>query len=132
MNFRRSQYYPQDSDLLIYQSCRMCFLYWRVQIARQQILLSFSTLKTRKKDSQDLCKLNEETVNLSIAFTLHLRLTAPKTIVAEEWKLLRPTLGLYAVFEVSRLVIYHLISCVVFWTCHHQWPNMHMMTYLIR
>ena len=62
----------------------MRFLYWRVQIDRQQILLGFSTLKKRKKDLQDLCKLDAETVNLSIAFILYLRLTASKTIVAEE------------------------------------------------
>ena len=30
--------YPQDSDLLTYPSCQMRFLYWCVQIARQQIL----------------------------------------------------------------------------------------------
>ena len=36
----------------------------------------------KKNDLQDLCKLNVETVNLSIVFILHLRLTAPKTVVA--------------------------------------------------
>ena len=74
-----TQYYPQDSYLLIYPSCQMCFLCWRVQIARQQILGRLQ----EKKDLQDLCKLNLKTVSSSIAFILHLRLTAPKTIVAE-------------------------------------------------
>ena len=41
-------------------------------------LLSFSTLKTRKKNLQDLCKLSVDTVNLSITFTIHLRLTTPQ------------------------------------------------------
>ena len=41
-------------------------------------------MKTRKKDLQGLCKLNVETVNLSMAFILHLRLTTSKTIVAWE------------------------------------------------
>ena len=63
----------------------MYFLYWLVQVARQQILLSFSTLETRKKDFQDLHKLNVEiVVSLTVAFILCLRLTAPKTTVAEE------------------------------------------------
>ena len=62
----------------------MHFLYWRVHIGRQQILLGFSTLEKRKMDTQNLCKLEAGTVNLSIAFILHLRLTASKTIVAEE------------------------------------------------
>ena len=60
------------------------FSLWRVQIARQQILSSFSALNTTKNDLQDLCKLNVEAVNLSIALTLHHRLTAPKTMVAEK------------------------------------------------
>ena len=51
-------------------------------LARQQILSSFATLKTRKKDWQYLCKL--DAMNLSIVFIPHLRLTAPKKIVAEE------------------------------------------------
>ena len=63
----------------------MYFLFWLVQVARQQILLSFSTLETRKKDFQDLHKLNVEiVVSLTVAFILRLRLTAPKTTVAEE------------------------------------------------
>ena len=33
LSFQRTQYYPQDSDLLIYLSCQMCFLCWRIQIA---------------------------------------------------------------------------------------------------
>ena len=62
----------------------MCFLYLRVQIARQQMLLMFTTLKTRKKDLKDLCKLNVEAVSLSITFILHLRVAVLKTTVAEE------------------------------------------------
>ena len=130
LNFQRTQYYPQDSDLFVYLSCQMCFLYWRVQIAGQQIPFSFSTLKTRKNDFQDLCKSNAQTINLSIAFILHFRLTATKSIVTEEWKIWKSTLRLYTVSEVSGLVIYHSLSSVVSWTCHHQRPKMHMMSIL--
>ena len=49
MNLQGTQYYSQDSDLLVYSSCQMCSLYWHVWIDRQQILLNFSPLKTRKK-----------------------------------------------------------------------------------
>ena len=62
----------------------MCFLDWSVQIAGQQIPFSFSTLKTRKNDFQDLYKSNAQAINLSIAFILHFRLTATKSIVTKE------------------------------------------------
>ena len=128
MSFQRTQYYPQDSDLLIYSSCQMSFLGWRVQITRQQILWSFKTLKTRKKDLQSLCKLNVETVNLSIAFILHLRLTMGNDNPSRGMKTMEITIR---VSEVSGLVIHHLLSCAVSWTCLHQWPKMHVMAYLI-
>ena len=132
MNFQTTQYYPQDWELSIYPSRQMHVLYWRVHIGWQQILLGFSTLEKRKMDTQNLCKLDAETVNLSIAFILYLRLTASKTIVAEEWKLWRSTFGLYKVSKVSGLVIHHLLNCVISWTCHHQWPKMNMIANLIR
>ena len=96
----------------------------------EQIPFSFSTLKTRKNDFQDLYKSNAQAINLSIAFILHFRLTATKSIVTKEWKLWKSTLRLYTVSEVSGLVIYHSLSCVVSWTCHHQRPKMHMMSIL--
>ena len=128
MSFQRTQYYPQDSDLLIYSSCQMSFLGWPVQITRQQILWSFKTLKTRKKDLQSLCKLNVETVNLSIAFILHLRLTMGNDNPSRGMKTMEITIR---VSEVSGLVIHHLLSCAISWTCLHQWPKMHVMAYLI-
>ena len=60
------------------------------------------SVKTRKKDLRDLWKLNVETATLSIAFILHLKLAAPKTILAEEWKLWRSTLGLYTKFRFPK------------------------------
>ena len=57
-------------DLLIYRC---------IQIARQEIISTSPTLKTRKKY---LPELNVETVNLSIAFALHPKLTAK--IIEEE------------------------------------------------
>ena len=53
-------------------------------------------------------------MTLKIAFVFHPRLTAPKTIEAEEWRIWRSTLGLYTVSEVSGLFINFLLSFVAF------------------
>ena len=131
MCFQSTQYYPQDSDLLIYPSCQMCFLSWRVQIARQQILWSFTTLNTRGKDLQDLCKLNLnlETVNLSIALILHSRLAEPKAIVAEELKLWRSN-----VYDFRSTVVGYiqLTKLCGFLNMPPPMTSDHMMAYLIR
>ena len=87
-----------------------------------------STTNTPKlQDAED--KKKALACELSIAFILHLKYTAPKTIVAEKWKIWTPALGLYTVTEISGLVIHHLLSGVVSWSCHHQWPKKHMVAY---
>ena len=121
MNFQRT--YTNRIQIYWFTHHVRCFFYLRFQVNWQQTLWSFTTLKTRRKDLRDLCKLNVKTVNLSKAFTLHLRLTAEKS------KLRRSKLGLYAVSKVSGLVMHHLLSCVVPWTCHHLSPKIHMMVY---
>ena len=92
--------------------------------------LQLLDIEDKEKWLSRLNKSNAQAINLSIAFILHFRLTATKSIVTKEWKLWKSTLRLYTVSEVSGLVIYHSLSCVVSWTCHHQRLKMHMMSIL--
>ena len=74
--------------------------------------LKLQDIEDKKKGlaKQSLCKLNVETVNLSIAFILHLRLTMGNDNPSRGMKTMEITIR---VSEVSGLVIHHLLSCAI-------------------
>ena len=85
--------------------------------------LKLLDIEDKKKQIARFMQIKFRDCEFKHSFYTSPKIDNTKDNLAQEWKLRRSMLGLYAVSEVSGLAIHHWLSCVVSWTCHYQWPK---------